>query len=321
MFDLSVYHIIFTAEAQTPLHLGAQAGAQLRGTLWKGLQEVACTDPSQATLPRHARHCPACYLMALEQGSARGKNPPRPFTIRPPLAVRAEEDRQYKLGERFQIGMVLVGDALALFPYLVHGLREAGRRGVGYGRGLFSLEDICSEDPLKNERRSLLHQGQVSMPTLAVDNSLIRAHTEALPDDFVQLRFLTPTQIMHKGTLLQYPEFAPIIARILERVQALVLHYTVDATSQRQWQSLHEVLMKSAERVRCVQDNTRWVEVRSGSRRNNYVHDISGFVGEVRYEGDLRPFLPWLLWGQSLHVGKNAVKGNGWYELVSTGQN
>jgi len=28
-----------------------------------------------------------------------------------------------------------------------------------------------------------------------------------------------------------------------------------------------------------------------------------------------RPLLPWLVWGQFTHVGKNAVKGDGWYEI------
>jgi hypothetical protein len=34
-----------------------------------------------------------------------------------------------------------------------------------------------------------------------------------------------------------------------------------------------------------------------------------------RWEGDVTRLRPWLLWGQSLHVGKDAVKGNGWYQV------
>jgi hypothetical protein len=30
---------------------------------------------------------------------------------------------------------------------------------------------------------------------------------------------------------------------------------------------------------------------------------------------DWSPFWPWLVWGQFVHVGKDAVKGNGWYEI------
>ena len=31
---------------------------------------------------------------------------------------------------------------------------------------------------------------------------------------------------------------------------------------------------------------------------------------------DHRQLLPWLLWGQVTQVGKNTVKGNGWYEVA-----
>jgi CRISPR/Cas system endoribonuclease Cas6 (RAMP superfamily) len=45
-------------------------------------------------------------------------------------------------------------------------------------------------------------------------------------------------------------------------------------------------------------------------------HDLSGFVGEVSFEGDLAPFVPYLKLGEYVHVGKNAVFGNGWYEIT-----
>jgi len=68
-----------------------------------------------------------------------------------------------------------------------------------------------------------------------------------------------------------------------------------------------------ARAVRLVEDGTRWVELESYSTRQRRATPISGFVGRAVYEGDLGPFLPWLVWGQFVHVGKDAVKGNGWY--------
>jgi hypothetical protein len=38
---------------------------------------------------------------------------------------------------------------------------------------------------------------------------------------------------------------------------------------------------------------------------------MGGFVGQVTFEGEIEPFLPWLVWGEVVHVGKDAVKGNG----------
>ena len=72
-------------------------------------------------------------------------------------------------------------------------------------------------------------------------------------------------------------------------------------------------LVGLARAVRLVEDGTRWVELESYSTRQRRATPISGFVGRAVYEGDLGPFLPWLVWGQFVHVGKDAVKGNGWY--------
>lgn len=50
-FDLRIHHITFVLEAQTAVHLGPQAGGQIRGSLWSALNEVACTAPSQRHNP------------------------------------------------------------------------------------------------------------------------------------------------------------------------------------------------------------------------------------------------------------------------------
>jgi CRISPR/Cas system endoribonuclease Cas6 (RAMP superfamily) len=45
---------------------------------------------------------------------------------------------------------------------------------------------------------------------------------------------------------------------------------------------------------------------------------VGGFVGAATYEADRatwKALLPYLLWGQEMHVGKSTTKGDGWYEL------
>jgi hypothetical protein len=52
------------------------------------------------------------------------------------------------------------------------------------------------------------------------------------------------------------------------------------------------------------------------SRRRQVSHDLSGFIGEVTFKGELASFLPYLKLGEYLHVGKNAIFGKGWYEIA-----
>lgn len=314
MIDL--HHLTFRVQAETNVHMGAQAGSQIRGTLWQALNAFACTDPSQQGNPQHSLHCPMCYLLELKQRSPRGQNPPRPFALRPPMAVRVEEDRVFSTGECFDIGFVLIGDAARLFPYICQGMQQAGQQGVGYGRGRFSLQDIINHNPLTDMSVSLYENGRVQLPSLPITSALVDEVAKTLSATQIRLRFLTPTQIKHRGKLLQVPQFGGLIGRILERCQALTYHYSDADASPDDWQPLYEHLTHLAESVRRVQDNTRVVQIWSGSRRSNRRHDLGGFVGEVLYEGNLAPFRNWLVWGSLLHVGKNTVKGDGWYQVA-----
>lgn len=315
-FDLAIYHIQFRLEAQSQIHMGAQAGSQLRGALWEALSEIACLEPAEKRNPSHALHCPSCFLMELQSLSPRGENPPRPFTLRSPAAVRVEDERVFMTGDKFEMQMTLMGKATGLFPYLVQGLAGAGQRGVGYGRGRFSIQAIESYQAFKPEKESLLVNGRVKLPSIRFGHKDIVAAAENLASDTLRLRFLSPTTLKDNGQILKRPDFAALIKRILERTQAMAYHYGETSAEQSDWQPLYSDLSQAAAGIRLKQDNTRWVDLQSGSRRSNRYNDIGGFVGEALFEGDMRPFHTWILWGQALQVGKNVVKGNGAYEIA-----
>jgi len=46
----------------------------------------------------------------------------------------------------------------------------------------------------------------------------------------------------------------------------------------------------------------------------------AGLVGAAVYQGDLKPFWPYLVFGQWTHVGKGATFGLGGYRLAPTDQ-
>lgn len=317
--NLQVHHLRFDLRAETLIHLGPQAGAQLRGALWAALRQFACSAPTVQGDPDHARHCPMCRLMALEtQDNARGGTPPRPFAIRPPLTSPPGHDQLFERGMSFQVGVNLFGDAAALFPYICQAFARMGASGIGYGRGLFSVIGITAHNPLTGETASLLDGTRVvAGASLPVRAAHVQAAAHHLPADRLKLRLLTPTEITRQGgKVADRPDFAALIARLVERCQALELHYTDAPTARTIWQARYQELTQTARAVRVVADQTRWVRVSSGSRRTDSVNAISGLAGEFVVEGDLAPLREWLVWGSSVHVGKNVVKGNGWYQLA-----
>lgn len=313
---LNEHHLQFTLEARTFVQFGRQAGAQIRGALWAALEQFACTDPRVRTT-EHRRHCPMCRLVALETGeSARGANPPRPFVICPPRGADAGDECSFGPGEHFTFGVSLFGDAAELFPYICQAIHRIGSIGVGFGRGQFTIREIYAVNSISGEAQPLFEGGRVkAAPTLPVDHGLVLDFAASLPSDKLTIHYLTATQLTSDGRVSTKPQFDILLARLLERCQAMETHYTDEAVDADQWRSLYLELTARAANVRLVEDKTRWLKVMNGSRRSNSVNSISGFVGHARYEGDLTPFHYWLVWGSVLHVGKNAVKGNGWYEI------
>ncbi len=72
-------------------------------------------------------------------------------------------------------------------------------------------------------------------------------------------------------------------------------------------------LGERAEKIQTVSSQMEWIDRSRTSSRTGQRHELSGFVGEATHEGDLTEFLPWLMLGTLVHVGKHAAWGNGWY--------
>lgn len=314
-FDLTLYHIRLTCKALTTVHFGVHAGAQWRGALWDTMRAFACTDPRQQGETTHSWHCPMCFILALEADSPRGVNPARPLVIRPPLAVRAEQDCRFIAGESFMLEFVLIEGAFNVFPYLLQAVQRIGQQGIGFGRGRFDLLSVEALNPFTGSLSPLYQSGHaVRMPDNPIAGELVMTQAERLPTDHVRLHFLTPTQLVQDGKLLSRLEPRVLTGRILERLQALEYHYGQPAP-QAIWKDRHEALCSAAAKVHIRRDETRWIHAYSGSRRANRMQDVSGFVGSVTLEGDVTSLRLWLLWASLVNIGKNAIKGNGWLEV------
>lgn len=306
----------YTVEAVTPVHFGLNAGSQLRGGLYHELKAMAHTGhEDQQYDPRHLAICPVCRMMNRENPeAARGRTVPRPFGIFPPLSAAPQHSPRYQPGESFEFGLNLYGDTNANYQLLTLAVQRLGQTGVGFGRGQFILQRIEQAHPLNGVSSVLFDPSCAvsSMPAAGVQVDEVREFASSLPRDRLTLRFLTPTRLIDRGKLVRTPQFTPLLARLLERLEALEGEYAGGG----RWSERYQELTRRSETITLVEDRTRWIELRSGSRRQNRTLPISGFVGEATFAGDLTPFCEWLAWGMLVQVGKNVVKGSGWYEIV-----
>ncbi|MHB1296184.1 MAG: CRISPR system precrRNA processing endoribonuclease RAMP protein Cas6 [Anaerolineae bacterium] len=324
MEGFTAHRLTIDCEGLSPVLLREHKGAALRGALYQTLRARFCTvqeAESCAACPLW-QVCPVCTLVStLAPENRLGRDAARPYTIQPPLDGGKG---LYAAGETFRFGLTLYADAMRLFPYVVmalRGLEDAGlgRRGEenGWRRGALRLRQAWVEHPLTGERREVLRPGEarVSVPDLPLTHAEVCRYVETLPPEgLVRVDFLTPTRLTARGQLVKPGElrFETLLGRLFDRIESLARSFAGTAPVVD-----YRGLMVLAQGVETVEDATQWIDLASYSARQGRCTPIGGLVGSVLFRcGDWRPFYPWLAWGQFTHVGKDAVKGNGWYRMA-----
>jgi len=316
---LLTHHLLFTAGVITPLELDDNAGAAIRGAIVGALWDRFCTNkaaPACAACPLVAV-CPVAALIApmREAGQPGGEHLPRPYVTRPP------QGRRYRPGETLTFGLGLFGYAAELFPYVVMAAQGMDLTGLGRRlpenggrRGQVRLQAIDAVHPLTGERQSLFRAGErlVNAPGIPVGPEQVAAFAARLPDHQLTLRFLTPLRLVDDRRLVRRPALRPLLQRLGIRLTDLAAAYSdaVPAVADAR------PLLPLAERATLLADRTRWVDVVSYSSRTRERTPIGGLVGEAVFAGELGPLRELLVWGSLVHVGKNAVKGDGWYTIA-----
>jgi hypothetical protein len=319
--SFAVHVLRLRAEVSSPLQLPAAAGAALRGALFGALRGQFCLaagGPLCGRLPL-AADCPVCFLLApVDERGPRGRDVPRPYTLRPP----DDAARRYEVGEALEFTLTTFGQALAHFPYALLGLQEMGRAGLGLHRaGGFKLAEVWAADPLTGRQERLYRASEptVRSPNLPIGWPQVAAEVQALKEAGgerrLRLELLSHTRLV-AGNHLVKPEafcFAHLLGRLLERLEALFGRYGPEAPGFDA-----RGLLEAAEGVRIAERRLVWRELFRASGRHGRMLPMSGLLGEVVLEGELAPFLPWLVWGTLTHVGKDAAMGNGHYRLEAS---
>jgi hypothetical protein len=319
MHTFTAHRLEITATVTSPIALNEHQGSALRGALFHALYDRFCVNKAArecAACPL-VQSCPIATLMATwRPDGERGANVPRPYTIEPPL----NPSHTYRAGDTLRWGLTLFADALQLIPYIVLGVQALEEEGLGkalpqpdrtWRRGRLVVDEIAEIHPWTGQRQLLYQRGAriVRTPTLAITAADVASRVATMPKDQFQLSFLTPARLIDNQRLLHRPLFRPIFQRLLERLSSLSKHF-----SSTPLENARELLGTALD-VRVVEDRTRWIELQSYSSRQRRSTPLGGFIGSATFAGDIKHALPLLVWGELTHVGKDAVKGNGWYTL------
>lgn len=280
----------------------------LRGAFEIAFRRLVCHDlaldcgvcPLLGTCPY-----PAVFHPAPPEGSDRlskAQDLPRPFVFEPPVGA----DGVMTTGDTLEIGLTVFGSANRWLPYLVVALRAFAERGLGPTRGRLRLVRVtAAEGP---------EVFDAARDVIVPSTDGVRVPQLLRPGDSeigrVRIRFATPTTLKRDGRLVERPSFADVVSRLRDRLSSLAAFFG-DGPLAMDFAGVG----RAAASVRTVECRTEWLRRTRRSSRTGDVHELSGFVGEAVYEGDLGAWMPLLRMGEAVHVGKYAVWGNGRVEV------
>jgi hypothetical protein len=277
-----------------PIHFKRFSGPMLRGAFGCALQDVApevyqvfFKDPPQTT----------------EAGAGRQLFNPRPYLIKP---IESEATR-IGPGQSFTFHIGLIGDGRLAHAAVTAACRRMAENGFGPDRSPVVLE----------KAEWLSASGEVSgeypaMAPLAVAHDQIRQRIEGLGSaDSVSLHLLTPLRVVRHNRLLHPPQLTDIALALTHRLHALARQFCGAAEDP----GLAERIIAHAESAGLVEINTRLLAQAHKSMNQKRPVLLEGVVGRLRFERVDPALLPYLVWGEILHIGKNPPYGMGLYRL------
>jgi CRISPR-associated endoribonuclease Cas6 len=312
--DFIFAHYRFHFSPREPLEMPMFGkGSTIRGGFGTTFRRLVCIDLRLDCTVCELRYtCPYTrvfnpFVPPDAERLSKNQNLPRPFVIKPPLETKTH----YLPGEPLIFDFVVVGEAINYLPYFIVAFRELGEGGFGLNRARCTFSAIEALGP-SGEVSAVYDgkEGTVRPPQTNLSWETIMARATSFSGlRELTIHFLTPTTLKAEGELVTVPQFHHLLKRLRDRANALASFYCGEPLDLN-----FKELGQRAEEIREVAVKSRWVD-RSRRTRKGFAQDLSGFVGEVTYRGELEPFLPLLLLGEYIHVGKNAAFGNGWYRL------
>ena len=307
----------FTYTVQEPLRMPQDKGNIFRGRFGYMLRHITCIGDTrqceeQCQFPDRCVYSKCFETPVPDDSHILQGQPfaPHPFVLEPPHTGQLD----YAPGDTFTCNLTLIGDAIHLLPWIVFTFDQIGKQRIGLRdkRGQCQLDKVESLPAHDNHSSQTIYTAETEM--LTGDGLILRLDDmmQAAPHitDEIELEFLTPTSIKVDGKWTSALTFEHLVRNLLRRIRFLSYFHCgedldVDASA----------LIKAAGSV-THHLRLHWVRKDRYSYRAEKSIPMGGFVGKVRFSGELQPFLPFIYLGAYLHIGHHTAFGFGQYRLT-----
>lgn len=228
-------------------------------------------------------------------------NLPRAFVFR----TKHLNGVSFAAGERFDVDLNLFDVEPTALTYVVLTFAQLAREGIGPGRRKTELTSAVQLDERGDPSAAIFESASEftghNLPPLEL--SLLPSQESTA---WVQVRFVTPTELKGGHEIAAAPGFGILASRIRDRISTLRGLYG-DGPLEMDFRAFGE----RATLIRMTRYEAKMVNVTRRSSRTGQLHPIGGFVGEAEYEGELAEFLPYLNAATWTGVGRQTVWGKG----------
>lgn len=307
----------FSCRVAAPAHLNSHKGAFLRGTMGHALKKVVCAQ--------RLRECGSCILAGrclyarlyedagtLPDSPAGGDDRPRPYVIEP----REDGRLAYEAGDGFDFDLILFGCVNESFPYFVYAFWEIGRaaregRTRGNGPKLILSRVEANGRTLYSDKEETLVSGDTetaffSPPALGAPGCSGVAVETAGEKSRLRVSLVTPLKLkFSNGNSASLP-FNILMKAVLRRISILFSAFGQGAPAID-----HAGLLKAAEDVSIAESSVSFFDRNRLAASQDRKILTGSMTGEMVYQGDFRPFLPFLTLCELMHVGKQTSFGLG----------
>lgn len=321
--ELGIY--AFRMKALETMYLPEFKGAMLRGGFGTTFKRIACPIRRFSVENIHSeqnpcRGCPVgseCpYRCIFEpsppKDSQRLRNLqdiPRPFALQVPLDNRT----MISAGDFLEWKVALIGKARRYLPYFLVTFQTLGEKGMGSWhegrRSRAVLDKAYAVNPLSGASAEV-YDGRsnvfdASSDIIVTGDEILKAASR-IQKESVTVDFLSITRLKYNDDIVRIPEFHILVRNLLRRLSTLSYFYAGKPVDTD-----FTAFIQEAQAIKLENLSIQWQEWERYSGRSKGIMDFSGIVGRARYVGSISNFLPLLLFGSLVNVGKGSTFGLG----------
>lgn len=312
--DFTFAKFRFTLRAEEDMALPAYKGAVFRGGFGYAFKKIVCIQRSRKECADCLLRRSCVYSYIFETAPPENakvlrlyKAIPHPFVIEPPL----DDARVIKENGRLTFNLILIGKAVDYLPYFILTFAELGKQGMGRNRSKFLLEKVENVGLNGTGKTVFTSEEEILQNDFPLLNAAQLNHAEkSNGKSRIEIEFLTPFRVRFDGKITDDIKFHIIFRNLMRRVSSLLYFHC-----GREMDCDYKAYIEYAEKVETASNNLQWFDWERYSTRQKQKMTLGGVLGQVKYEGNLEPFLPFLKLGEYVHVGKGTSFGLGKYQI------